>query len=103
MSGVEVDNSRVLEIKPLISPELLREEIPGDTDPKVYATVLQGRASCEQVISGVDDRLLVIVGPCSIHDPKAALEYGTDSPVVCLTFFQHICCFLALRSIPRIC
>jgi len=76
MSGVEVDNSRVLEIKPLISPELLREEIPGDTDPKVYATVLQGRASCEQVISGVDDRLLVIVGPCSIHDPKAALEYA---------------------------
>lgn len=39
-------------------------------------TVLQGRKGAEAILSGEDDRLLVVVGPCSVHDVKAALEYG---------------------------
>ena len=39
-------------------------------------SVIIGRASAEAIIKGQDDRLLVIVGPCSVHDVKAAIEYG---------------------------
>lgn len=39
-------------------------------------TIILGRQAAEEIIKGRDDRLLVIVGPCSIHDTKAALEYG---------------------------
>ena len=40
------------------------------------ATVLEGRRGAEAVLNGEDDRLLVVVGPCSVHDVKAALEYA---------------------------
>lgn len=43
---------------------------------KAAQTILEGRKAAENVIKGADDRLLVVVGPCSIHDVKAALEYG---------------------------
>jgi phospho-2-dehydro-3-deoxyheptonate aldolase len=39
----------------------------------------QGRADCNAVIDGSDDRLIVVVGPCSIHDPKAAVRAAADA------------------------
>lgn len=42
------------------------------------STVLEGRKAAEAIVAGQDDRLLVIVGPCSVHDVKAALEYGAS-------------------------
>jgi phospho-2-dehydro-3-deoxyheptonate aldolase len=39
-------------------------------------TVLRGRRGAEAILKGDDDRLIVVVGPCSVHDVKAALEYG---------------------------
>ncbi len=59
---------------PLISPARIKEEIPF-TDQCVE-TVLQGRRDIENIILGRDERLLIITGPCSIHDTKAALEYA---------------------------
>lgn len=60
---------------PLTPPNLLQHEIPQTAQSK--QTVLAGREEAAAVVSGTDpkQRLLVIIGPCSIHDPKAALEY----------------------------
>ena len=67
-------NLRVREVRPLISPAQLRREIPlGSTSEK---TVRESREEVEAVLAGKDKRPLVILGPCSIHDRKAALEYA---------------------------
>lgn len=70
----ELDDCRILDIKPLIPPQLLMEDYP--LSAAALETVRKGRAGAEAIIKGYDDRLLVIVGPCSIHDVKAAKEYG---------------------------
>jgi len=64
----------VKEIKPLISPEALKTELP--LSEKAAKTVITSRENVENVLIGKDKRLIVIVGPCSIHDEKAALEYA---------------------------
>jgi 3-deoxy-7-phosphoheptulonate synthase len=69
-----LDDHRIAGISPLISPALLREELPV-TDG-IVGTVTQARADVVDILDGRDDRLLVIVGPCSIHDPAAALDYA---------------------------
>lgn len=60
---------------PLTSPDLLQHEIAQT--PKSKQTVIEGRDESVAIVNGTDkkERLLVIIGPCSIHDPKAALEY----------------------------
>ena len=58
----------------LLTPATLLDELPlsdAQTD-----TVIRGRAQTHSVIDGEDDRLLVVVGPCSVHDPAATLEYA---------------------------
>lgn len=77
MSGkieAKSEDVRVLGYDPLIQPELLQQEIP--ITENAQATVFQGRKEAIEVIAGRSDKLLVIVGPCSIHDPAAALEYA---------------------------
>ncbi|KAK7989232.1 phospho-2-dehydro-3-deoxyheptonate aldolase- phenylalanine-inhibited [Apiospora arundinis] len=66
---------RIRGYNPLTPPDLLQHEIPQTPNGK--KTVLEGREQVAAVVNGTDDkqRLLVIIGPCSIHDPKAALEY----------------------------
>lgn len=66
--------SSVLGQDPLISPALLTSEIPM-TDKAVQA-VVRGRSDAADIVMGRSDRLLVVVGPCSIHDPDAAHEYA---------------------------
>jgi 3-deoxy-7-phosphoheptulonate synthase len=58
---------------PLIPPALLASEIPAPDH--ALETVVRGRREAVKVIKQEDDRLLVMVGPCSIHDPATALEY----------------------------
>ncbi|KAK5633264.1 hypothetical protein RRF57_008978 [Xylaria bambusicola] len=65
---------RVLGQDPLIPPALLISEIPM-TDASLQ-TVVKGRRAAVSIIMGRSDRLLVIVGPCSIHDPAMAQEYA---------------------------
>lgn len=63
----------------------------------VYETVQEGRAQVGKILTGQDDRLVVIVGPCSIHDTKAALEYGTYTA---LTFYIILLCIgLRLKTL----
>lgn len=59
---------------PLIQPALLIQEIPVSEDS--LQTVLKGRRDAAEIVMGQNDRLLVVVGPCSIHDPATALEYA---------------------------
>jgi 3-deoxy-7-phosphoheptulonate synthase len=65
---------RIESIRPLISPAILLEEQP--LTPEQAAVVRRGREEIVRILNGQDDRLLVVVGPCSIHDPIAALDYA---------------------------
>jgi len=71
----KTDNLRIKALRALVLPALLSEEVPL-TD-KVADLVNNARHEAADIIHGKNDRLLVIVGPCSIHDPKAAIEYAT--------------------------
>lgn len=68
------DDLRIGAIKNLMPPRELIDEIP--VVPDVAETVLAGRKSIQDVLQDKDDRLVVVVGPCSIHDPDAAREYA---------------------------
>lgn len=70
----DTDDLRIQSLHPLLPPAILMEELPiGEAASSI---VTEGRKNAEQIVRGEDDRLLVIVGPCSIHDTEAALEYG---------------------------
>jgi 3-deoxy-7-phosphoheptulonate synthase len=69
-----LDEHRTARISPLLSPSLLRHELP--IDEAVAETVTRSRAEVVDILDGRDDRLIVVVGPCSIHDPEAALDYA---------------------------
>eukprot|EP00923_Selenidium_pygospionis_P015091 GHVN01026201.1.p1 GENE.GHVN01026201.1~~GHVN01026201.1.p1 ORF type:complete len:375 (+),score=105.87 GHVN01026201.1:131-1255(+) len=73
-SSTTTYNKRVTSLKPLVAPRVLIDEIPITS--KVMEVVQRGRREVEECLSGNDDRLIVVVGPCSIHDPKAAVEYA---------------------------
>ena len=68
------DDLRIQSIDEVSSPDVVRGEIPL-TDPAAE-TVYRTRAAIHRILHGEDDRLLVVVGPCSIHDVDAALEYA---------------------------
>jgi 3-deoxy-7-phosphoheptulonate synthase len=74
MSRISTSNLRVSRFDPLPSPDELIGELP--LDAAAAAVVERGREEVRAIMDGVDNRLLVIVGPCSIHDPKAGLEYA---------------------------
>ncbi|MCL4168191.1 UNVERIFIED_CONTAM: hypothetical protein GTU68_056583, partial [Idotea baltica] len=76
-SGVaqtNTDDLRIAGIDPLISPAVLSYYLP--LTEKAAVVVERARTEAEAILSGKDDRLLVVIGPCSIHDPSAALEYA---------------------------
>jgi 3-deoxy-7-phosphoheptulonate synthase len=69
------DNLRIGDSRPLLPPAILIEELP--LSEKARDVTDRGRAESAAILSGKDDRLCVIVGPCSIHDPAAAVEYAS--------------------------
>lgn len=69
------DDLRIKEINELLPPVALLEKFPATE--KAAQTVSQARKAIHKILKGNDDRLLVVIGPCSIHDIKAAKEYGT--------------------------
>jgi 3-deoxy-7-phosphoheptulonate synthase len=68
------DDLRIQGTTELVSPESLLAEVP--LSDAAAQTVSQARQDIHRVLAGEDDRLVVVVGPCSIHDPKAAREYA---------------------------
>lgn len=74
--------------EPLPEPRLLREEQPAGEEQAAFITA--ARAATRAILRGADDRLLVIVGPCSIHDPASALEYAARLREVALRFADDL-------------
>ncbi|MEQ1855891.1 MAG: 3-deoxy-7-phosphoheptulonate synthase [Longimicrobiales bacterium] len=68
------DDLRIQDLRPLIAPAILMEDLP--ITEAVSATVAQAREQIAAELWGKSDRLLVVVGPCSIHDTDAGLEYA---------------------------
>jgi len=70
----QIDDVRIQGIRPLMAPEILIEDLPvseSQTD-----TISESRDAIAKILMGQDDRLVLVIGPCSIHDPEAALEYA---------------------------
>jgi 3-deoxy-7-phosphoheptulonate synthase len=70
----QIDDLNIVEQVRLASPEALHDELP--LSEAARARVLSGRESLKRILERADPRLFVVVGPCSIHDPAAALDYG---------------------------
>lgn len=68
------DNLRIIEINKLLPPRALLDKYPATECAS--STVFATRSAIYKILKGNDDRLLVVIGPCSIHDPQAALDYA---------------------------
>ena len=68
------NDTRVVSYQPLVAPHDLLAELP--MGPERTALVEEARAEVQAVLDGEDDRLLVVVGPCSVHDPRGRLDYA---------------------------
>jgi len=74
MDVIQTDDTRILSTQEVISPEKLHKELPISN--AAASTTAAARDAIHKVLHGEDDRLLVVIGPCSIHDTSAALEYA---------------------------
>ncbi|WP_110687453.1 3-deoxy-7-phosphoheptulonate synthase [Salinicola aestuarinus] len=74
MSEQQVNNLNVLSQDVLITPEQLKQNVP--LSDAAERTVIEGRQTIQRILDREDPRLLVVVGPCSIHDPDAARDYA---------------------------
>src|SRR5438874_531624 len=88
------DDLRITRIRPLVSPAILLEEIPISEDASQL--VSDTRQAITDAIDGRDDRLVVVVGPCSIHDPNAALEYAEGLKPLADRYAGHL--IIVMRS-----
>jgi 3-deoxy-7-phosphoheptulonate synthase len=71
---LQVDDTRIREIKELLPPAHVLREFP--VSDRAAGTVVKARQEIHRILHGADDRVLVIIGPCSIHDTRAAREYA---------------------------
>ena len=70
----QTDDLRIRGIEQVAAPKTLHEELP--ITETAARTVYESRREIQRILHGQDDRLLVVVGPCSVHDPEAAMEYA---------------------------
>ena len=74
MMVAKTEDLRIQDTKVVLPPAFLEEELPASE--RALETVYTARSEIKDILAGRSRRLLVVVGPCSIHDPKAALEYA---------------------------
>ena len=97
LDTTRIDDTRIGAVRPLITPALLQEWLPAPE--AAQALVAQSRNAISRVLQGLDDRLVVVVGPCSIHDHDEALDYaqrlkeqadalGNDLLIVMRVYFE---------------
>jgi len=79
LDKTRVDDTRIKIVRPLLTPALLEEWLP--ITEQAYALVESSRAAISRVLHGQDDRLVVVVGPCSIHDHDPAMDYARQLKV----------------------
>ena len=90
---MRTDDLRISRVRPLLAPAILTEEIPLTT--RASQRVTTARRTIEAIIDGRDPRLFAVVGPCSIHDSKAAFEYATRLRALADEVAQRI--FIVMR------
>lgn len=83
------DNLRVSSLRPLIASGLLMHELP--ITEAISENILQTRESIHEILEGRDKRLVVVVGPCSIHDPEAAIEYASKLQQLSQQYRNELC------------
>jgi 3-deoxy-7-phosphoheptulonate synthase len=88
------DDLRITRVRPLIPPAILLEEIP--ITERASNVVSDTRQAIADALDGRDSRLVVIVGPCSIHDTKAALEYAERLAQLAERYTHHL--IVVMRS-----
>ena len=88
------DDVRITHIRPLIPPAILMEELPVSSAAETR--IADARQTVADILHGRDDRLLVVTGPCSIHDPKAALEYAERLKALASRFSDDL--FIVMRT-----
>ena len=72
---IHIDDVRIQEIKELVPPAHVLREFPAT--PRAAEVAFEARQAIHRILYGADDRLLVVIGPCSIHDHDAAIDYAT--------------------------
>jgi 3-deoxy-7-phosphoheptulonate synthase len=82
------DDLRIRDVRPLIPPAILIEEIP--ISERASNVVADARAAVSNILSGEDSRLVVVVGPCSIHDTTAALDYARRLKIIAERFADDL-------------
>jgi 3-deoxy-7-phosphoheptulonate synthase len=93
LTSTKTDDLNISEIRPLLSPAVLLDEFPLSADNASF--VSRNRHTIEAILNGTDSRLLVVVGPCSIHDNKAAIEYAERLKPIATDLQDSI--FIAMR------
>jgi 3-deoxy-7-phosphoheptulonate synthase len=89
----QTNDVHVLSTERLMTPEELRQELP--MTPTVARHVFDVRGALRDIVHGRDRRLLVVAGPCSIHDPEAALDYADQLAALCARYRERL--LIAMR------
>jgi hypothetical protein len=84
----ETDDLRIRSIKEVVAPKDLHTQVP--ITEAAARTVYETRRAIQRLLHGEDDRLLVVVGPCSVHDPEAALEYAGHLDALRTELREHL-------------
>ena len=74
MTDTRVEDLNIVSCSRLVTPEQLKSELP--LTEKAAASVMKGRNTIKDILDHKDKRLFIVVGPCSIHDPAAAMDYA---------------------------
>lgn len=83
-----IDDTRIARVRPLITPSLLEEDLP--LSPEHRNLVSTSRGEISRVLTGQDDRIVVVVGPCSVHDPDQAIAYAKRLKDVAVPLHQDL-------------
>jgi 3-deoxy-7-phosphoheptulonate synthase len=87
--GESVRDQRIARLVPLVPPMQLFDELPLSDEHE--QAVVRGRSEIQSILDGDDDRLLVVVGPCSVHDVEATLDYATRLSAHAVTLRDQLC------------
>ena len=87
--SILTDELRTQKLEALITPRELATSSP--LTPELARHILQARQEIEAILAGNDQRLLVIIGPCSLHDPEAALAYARQLAALRLRYADSLC------------
>ena len=83
----QTDDLRIAATKELVSPAQIHEQLP--LSEAAAECTAKARQEIQAIMAGADDRMVVVVGPCSIHDPKSAIEYANDDDIVLVAGKGH--------------